>query len=45
MLDHLIDETPDAIPLLALSSAGLGEWLTKAPAHARAWVESTKFSA
>ena len=45
MLDHLIDDTPDAIPLLALSSAALDDWLNSAPAHARAWVESTKFSA
>ena len=45
MLDHLIDDTADAIPLVALSTSGLEEWLQSAPAHARAWVESTGFAA
>jgi leucyl aminopeptidase len=44
MLDHLIDDTAEAIPLLALSIAGFEDWLKEAPETARAWIESTKFT-
>jgi len=45
MLDHLIDDPADAIPLVALSTAELESWKQSAPAPARAWVDSTGFTA
>jgi leucyl aminopeptidase len=45
MLDHLIDDAPDAVPVLALSTTALEAWLKGAPASARAWVENTGFRA
>jgi len=45
MLDHLIDDTPEAIPLLALSTAALEDWRAGANDHLRAWVANTGFTA
>jgi len=45
MLEHLIDDAPDAVPVLPLSSAALPKWLESADATVRAWIGETGFAA
>ena len=39
----LIDDDPGAVPLVAVSKAGLAAWRETAPARARDWVAATGF--
>jgi leucyl aminopeptidase len=42
---HLIDGTPDAVPLHPVSKDALAAWLEARPAHQRAWIERAGFKA
>jgi hypothetical protein len=43
VLDHLIAEHPDAIPLLPVSEDGLAASLARLDDTERRWVESTRY--
>src|SRR5438093_1038457 len=45
MAYSLIDDDGGAVPLLALSKAGLAAWRESAPPHERDWVAATGFTA